>query len=558
MKYSVFRPFPLVLLLAFLSCQPVAEQESAPVRQAPFVWENANVYFLLTDRFFNGDPHNDITLGRTLETAPLRGFQGGDLKGILQKLTEGYFDSLGVNAIWFTPVVEQIHGPTDEGTGLTYGFHGYWAKDWTALDPNFGTAEDLKALVDAAHRKGIRIILDVVINHTGPVTTSDPVWPAEWVRTSPKCGFDSYANTVNCTLVDNLPDIRTESQVPAELPPFLLDKWKQEGRYEAETAELDAFFARTGYPRTPRHHIIKWLTDFIRELGVDGFRLDTAKHTEETVWSELRTEADLAFREWKDAHPEAVLDTLPFYMVGEVYGYGISGGRAYSFGDRTVDFFGQGINSLINFEFKYDAQGDYESIFVKYDSLLAGPLKGRTILNYLSSHDDGGPFDKLRQRPLEAGTKLLLCPGGVQIYYGDETSRPLDIPGTMGDATLRSFMNWEELAAGASRNGHAVRDVLSHWRKLGRFRRAHPAVGAGRHTRLSEQPYLFRREFRQEGLEDVVLVGLGLPAGSKTMPAAGTFPDGALLTDYYSGLRTRVQNGIIELDTPYDTVLLGE
>jgi alpha-amylase len=69
----------------------------------------------------------------------LRGFEGGDLRGITDKINEGYFSDLGINAIWFTPIVEQVHGFVDEGTGKTYGYHGYWAKDWTAIDPNFGT-----------------------------------------------------------------------------------------------------------------------------------------------------------------------------------------------------------------------------------------------------------------------------------------------------------------------------------------------------------------------------------------------------------------------------------
>ena len=84
-----------------------------------------------------------------------------------------------------TPIVEQIHVGTDEGTGYTYGFHGYWISDWTAIDPNFGTKDDLKNLVETAHNNGIRILLDAVINHTGPVTDIDPVWPSEWVRTQP-------------------------------------------------------------------------------------------------------------------------------------------------------------------------------------------------------------------------------------------------------------------------------------------------------------------------------------------------------------------------------------
>ena len=260
----------LILSCLLISCAESVKKDS-PVTaslvdtldikkpQAPFVWEGANIYFLLTDRFNNGNKENDINFERTDSTGVLRGFMGGDIQGITQKIEEGYFTDLGVNAIWFTPVVEQIHGGTDEGTGFSYGYHGYWAKDWTALDPNFGTKKDLEALVKSAHNKDIRVILDVVINHTGPVTEQDPVWPADWVRTEPACEFTTYENTTSCTLVENLPDIYTESDVAVELPDPLLAKWKAEGRLSNELDELQLFFERTGYPRAPRFYIIKWL-----------------------------------------------------------------------------------------------------------------------------------------------------------------------------------------------------------------------------------------------------------------------------------------------------------
>ena len=247
------------------------QTEEAP--KNPFYWEGANVYFLLTDRFNNGNPDKDVNFSRNDSTAVLRGFEGGDIEGITQKIEEGYFTDLGINAIWFTPIVEQIHGATNEGTGNTYGYHGYWAKDWTAIDPNFGTVADLHKLVKTAHDKGIRVLLDVVLNHTGPVTDLDPVWPSEWVRTEPTCEFTTHENTTACTLVDNLPDILTESDEAVELPDALLAKWKSEGRLSQELDELQRFFDRTGYPRAPRFYIIKWLTDYIHEFGVDGFEL---------------------------------------------------------------------------------------------------------------------------------------------------------------------------------------------------------------------------------------------------------------------------------------------
>lgn len=545
-----------ILFLCLLSCAgPQKARQTAG--KTPFLWENANMYFLLTDRFYNGNPANDVNFDRTAPTAKLRGFMGGDIKGITQKIEEGYFDQLGITAIWFTPVLEQIHDKVDEGTGATYGFHGYWIKDWTRLDPNFGTEAELAELVEKAHQRGIRIVFDVVINHTGPATEKDPAWPAEWVRTEPQCTYKSYESTITCTLVKNLPDIKTESNNPVQLPPALLDKWKKEGRLEKELAELEAFFQRTGYPRAPRFYIIKWLTDYIRKYGLDGYRCDTAKHVEESVWAELRKEAGLAFADWKKNNPGKVLDDTPFYMVGEVYNYNISGARLFDFGDRKVDFFSQGFDQLINFEFKGDAHNTYEATFAKYSNLLHGPLAQKSVLNYISSHDDGGPFDKERMKPIEAGTKLLLCPGAAQVYYGDETARPLVIPGTQGDATLRSFMNWDEVADNSTRNGYRVADVLAHWQKLGRFRKAHPAVGAGKHTMLSASPYVFKREYRSKKINDTVVVGLDLPKGKKEINVNGIFADGAVLHEYYSGQSVTISAGKAVINSNFDIILLG-
>ena len=520
-------------------------------KEPPFVWEGANIYFLLTDRFNNGNPENDLNFDRTDSTGVLRGFMGGDIEGITKKIAEGYFTDLGVNAIWFTPVVEQIHGSTDEGTGATYGYHGYWAKDWTALDPNFGTKKDLENLVKTAHQNDIRILMDVVINHTGPVTEADPVWPANWVRTEPVCEFTTYENTTSCTLVANLPDIYTESDEVVELPDPLLAKWKNEGRLSSELDELQLFFERTGYPRAPRFYIIKWLTDYVNDLGIDGFRVDTVKHADEKAWAELYKEASYAFETWKKKHPDQVLDDSPFFMVGEVYNYGISGGREFDFGDRKVDYFDYGFQSLINFDLKRDAVQSYETTFKKYNSLLNNKLKGKSVLNYLTSHDDGEPFDKKREKPFYSANVLLLTPGASQIYYGDESARSLIIDGTVGDATLRSFMNWSELDSLESKQ-----NILKHWQKLGQFRRDHPAVGAGKHRRLAKSPYVFSRTYIDGDYKDKVVVGLDLPKGKKSLWVKGFFGNGTKLYDTYSETTVEVTNGKVTLDNPYDIALL--
>ena len=520
--------------------------------EIPFYWENASIYFLLTDRFNNADTSNDLNYNRSLETAPLRGFKGGDIKGITEKIKSGYFSDLGINAIWFTPVVEQIHGGTDEGTGFTYGFHGYWAKDWTALDPNFGTLDDLEELVKIAHENKIRIVMDAVINHTGPVTDQDPQWPDNWVRTSPKCEYNSYETAVPCTLVENLPDILTESNETVELPSDLIEKWKSEGRYEQEMKELDAFFERTGYPRAPRFYIIKWLSDFVRDYGIDGFRADTVRHIEEGVWSEFKKECEIAFANWKDQNATQVLDDNNFYMVGEVYDYDIiSTGKSFDFGDVKVNYYDHGFDSMINFEFKKSANEGYEKIFSTYSDTLNNDTKGFQVLNYLTSHDDGSPFDKERKKPYETATKLLLSPGTAQVFYGDESARVLIVEGTQGDATLRSFMNWEDIESKPE-----TKALLSHWQKLGVFRRNHPSIGAGQHKMISETPYIFQRNFQENEFSDAVVIGLDLAPGVKSIMIGEVFEDGTELHDAYSNTSAIVKNGSVSLDTTFSIVLL--
>ncbi|MCL6296375.1 alpha-amylase family glycosyl hydrolase [Jejuia spongiicola] len=543
----------ILLGLIFIGCGKKNNQKlNVEETKTPFVWEAANVYFLLTDRFNNGDVSNDINFNRSLETGKLRGFEGGDLKGIIQKIEEGYFTNLGINAIWMTPIVEQIHGGTDEGTGVTYGFHGYWTRDWTAIDPNFGTKADLKKLIQVAHKNNIRILLDAVINHTGPVTEKDPVWPSDWVRTDPKCEYNNYENTITCTLVKNLPDIKTESNEDVELPIQLVEKWKEEGRYEQEVRELDAFFKRTGYPKAPRFYIIKWLTDYITEFGIDGYRVDTVKHTEEYVWQEFKAECDYAFAAYKKNNPDKVLDDNKFYLVGEVYNYGINTGKYFDFGDKKVNYFDNAFQSLINFQFKWNAaQQDYETLFANYSKYLGNDLKGYGTLNYLSSHDDGQPFDAAREKPFETATKLLLALGTSQIYYGDESARSLIIEGTEGDATLRSFMNWNAIT-----NDTQTKNIFKHWQKLGQFRANHPAIGAGVHQMISKEPYLFSRRFSKANYNDLVVIGLDLPKGEKVLDVSKVFKDDEILNDAYSGKTVIVKKGKVVFNTEYELVLL--
>jgi alpha-amylase len=145
---------------------------------------------------------------------------------------------------------------------------------------------------------------------------------------------------------------------------------------------------------------------------------------------------------------------------------------------------------------------------------------------------------------------LLLTPGASQVYYGDETARDLTIEGTVGDATLRSFMNWEEI------DSLKTKEILTHWQKLGQFRNHHPAIGAGKHKRLGKKPYVFSRTYNDGDYKDKVVVGLDLPKGKKSLWVKGFFGDGTQLFDTYSQTQVEVKKGRVVLDNAHSVALL--
>jgi alpha-amylase len=137
------------------------------------------------------------------------------------------------------------------------------------------------------------------------------------------------------------------------------------------------------------------------------------------------------------------------------------------------------------------------------------------------------------------------------VYYGDESARSLVIAGTVGDAKLRSFMNWDSIA-----KRPRTKAVLSHWQKLGKFRAQHPAVGAGIHQMITNQPYYFYRSFQKGDYKDLVVIGLDVHKGVKSIDVSKLYKDGDMIHDAYSGITSEVKNGRVTLDSAFDIVLL--
>lgn len=561
---------------------------TSEVNASTFSWDNAAVYFALTDRFSNGDTSNDHSYGRELDqygnvysnylTEPAT-FHGGDLKGLTKKVNEGYFNDLGVNAIWITAPYEQIHGWLGADSFRHYAYHGYYTLDYTNVDANMGTAQDLKTFIDTAHENGIRVIFDVVMNHAGYATLKDMNdfsfgalasnwqdyyyssssnahwikdylymdktsanwgnwWGNDWVRASQ--GFNGYSGSESgdelTMCLAGLPDFKTETLNDPGIPKLLENKWKSEGRYNQEVSELDNFFRTSSLNRQVSNYQVKWLTDWVREYGVDGFRVDTAKHVQQSVWKTLKEQCVIALREWKANNPEKALDDLDFWMTGEVWGHGVSDSSPY---------FSNGFDSMINFGFQGVPanMSSLETTYSKYANVINSSNSNVNYLSYISSHDTS---IYNRNDLINGGTALLLAPGAVQIFYGDETARPLDFQNcTYADQKYRSDMNWNSIN----------QKVLNHWQKLGQFRDNHIAVGAGQHEIISSSPYTFSRTYDKKGITDGIIVAIGA-SGATTVNVSSVFGDGALLTDYYTGAKARVSNGNVTFTAGTNGVIL--
>ncbi|MDU8923634.1 alpha-amylase [Pasteurellaceae bacterium LIM206] len=498
-------------------------EKSAVSNSRVFDWHNATVYFVLTDRFYNGNPHNDNSYGRHKDGMREIGtFHGGDLAGLTQKLD--YLQQLGVNVLWISSPLEQMHGWVgggDKGDFPHYGYHGYYHLDWTQVDANMGTERELADFIQQAHRRGMRVLFDVVMNHTGYATLADMQelhfgslylnpeqtrrtlgekwtnwtpgkgqnwhsfndfinfgdktswanwWGKDWVRADiadyNAPGFDDLKMSLSA-----LPDLKTESESAVLLPAFFQHK---------TTA------ARTLPDARVRDYLISWLTDWVRKYGVDGFRVDTAKHVEQQTWLQLKQSARQALRDWRKQHPEETFKD-DFWMTGEAWGHGV----------YQSSYYRNGFDAMINFDFQDQAKKALDC-FADIDDTyteMSKKLRDFNVLSYISSHDTRLFFHSDSQQDIAkqklAADALLLAPGAVQIYYGDESGRKFGATGSDPIQGTRSDMNWGDIA-----ENHANQQLLKHWRNLARFRQRHIALGKGEHKTLETAGYYgFSRQY---------------------------------------------------------------
>jgi glycosidase len=496
----------LLALAALFGCAggppPGPVQESVPVEAAEVLfpsprrvavepherWADAVLYFVILDRFADGDRSNNRSVDRGAKGA----FHGGDLAGLTARLDE--LADLGVTALWITPVVDNIDGYVTGAGFPDWGYHGYWADDFTRVDPRFGTEEELAALVQAAHGRGIKVLLDVVYNHAGYDSKylKDPRTRG-WLRTEQlgTCGRDDLT-----TCVSGLPDFRTELPNVAD---YL----------------MEAHLARA------------------ERVGLDGFRLDTVKHVSHEFWKEHRRRASQRLGE-------------EFFLIGEVWG-----------GDaRSLDPWFEGDEMDAGFDFSFQGsvlgwlQGRGRTIaFERYLEKRHEVRDGYLLSHYLSSHDVPGAIHLLegdRERFLLAALLQMTTFGIPTVFYGEEVGRAI------GDwPENRSDMPWgdREILPGAGRpRDEALRES---YRRLIAIRRAHPALSRGTHEGVSTEGDLlvFLRRDEASGDAVVVAVNRGAEPASAGFEAPAQWA-GNPVRDVWGGEGVAVEGGRVEVSVP--------
>ncbi|QQR72613.1 MAG: DUF3459 domain-containing protein [Holophagales bacterium] len=420
-------------------------------------WSRAVVYFAIVDRFADGDPKNN----RGVDRAGKGTFHGGDLAGLASRLDD--LAELGINTLWLTPTVRNIDGFVTGAGFPDWGYHGYWADDFEQVDPRFGTEAELRHLVAEAHRRGIRVLLDVVYNHAGYGShyLTDPR-TASWLRSAEKgsCGEDDLTQCVA-----GLPDFRTD------LPEV-------------------------------REYLLSAHLGLAKRVGLDGFRLDTVKHVEHDFWKlhRTRTRQELG---------------AGFFLLGEVWG-----------GDAGVLdpwFAGDELDAGFDFGFQGSAlafvRGRGRAVaFDRYLKSRERVRPGYLLAHFLSSHDVPGALYQLDGdlALFRLAAFLQMTVSGIPVvYYGEEVGR------RGGDwPDNRSDMPWGALGIAPGAGQPRDEQLRSDYRRLIALRARYPELATGAHESLVADGDLlvFGRHDPATGSRVVVAVNRGAGEAEVTIP----------------------------------------
>jgi pullulanase-type alpha-1,6-glucosidase len=520
-------------------------------------------YFAMTDRFANGDPGNDTggLQGDRLTTGfdpTSKGFyQGGDLEGLLGELD--YIKNLGSTAIWLTP---EFKNRPVQGTGdnASAGYHGYWITDFTKIDPHHGTNEQMKQLVREAHKRGMKVFFDIITNHTADVIDykeqtnsyrSKGAYPYVDVNGKP-FNDRAYAGT------DTFPKVDVDSfpYTPvapkgAKTPSWLNDPTMYHNRgdstFSGENSEYGDFSGLDDL-WTERPEVVKGMTDiyktWVRDTGIDGFRIDTAKHVNMEFWQQFSP----ALHGYA-----AQLGNERFFMFGEVYSsdpgftsrYSTRGGLDatldFPFQEATRSFSGgtAGASRLAQLYAGDSYYTDADSNAYSLPTFLGNHDMGR-IGRFISQDNPGASDAELLRRDLLAHELMYLTRGQPVVYYGDEQG----FTGKGGDQDARQSMFASKTASylsddligtdstHARDNFNPSHPLYQGIAALAKLRDAHPALADGAQIErlASGSVYALSRIAAKEQVEYVVALNNGEAPATVDIP---TYSAGMTFTKVY-------------------------
>ncbi len=506
-------------IAALVGCAIVARAASFP---SPSDWRDENIYFIFTDRFADGDPSNnnaESATGAPYAPTNSRGINGGDFKGIEQKVD--YIKSLGATAIWITPIPRNVGGSA---------YHGYGARDFYALAPHLGTLTDLSNMVSACHSRGIKVMLDVVVNHSGDmINSSGSGYPN--FKTPPS----GYVMKYNNSTIQHAAPFHTNNVLPAAFTSLfhtngaIQDFNNLDHAEKGELSSLDDFNTQLTYVRTNMANIYKY---WIQTGDLDGFRIDTVKHVDHGnggFWNY-----------WcPQMHDFATsIGKSNFFMFGEVYDGSDQKNGFYTGTMLSTNF---AMDSVVDYPLYFMMGGvfasatsnskqiedHYNAIPTYYD-----PAAQMRLVTFLDNHDQVRflSINSSTNRLALALTFLYTSRGIPCLYYGTEQA----FNGS-GDPNNREDMFDGQFEQGPSLgdNFNETHPLFQTVSRLNNFRRNYVALRRGDHNNRWNSPsgpglFAFARVFQTQE----VFVVFNTAASSQTLGTRPTiYPAGTQLVN---------------------------
>ncbi|MGP9708448.1 pullulanase-type alpha-1,6-glucosidase [Brachybacterium sp. AOP24-D1-21] len=557
-------------------------EQDAELAHAPYRHPGGGetFYFVLTDRFENGDPANDTggidgeRLDHGFDPTDKGFYQGGDIAGLHSQLD--YIEGLGMSAIWLTPSF--TNNPVQgEGEDASAGYHGYWVTDFTTIDPHLGTNEELKALIDDAHARGIKVYFDIITNHTADlIDYEEGEYGYVDQATSPY--LDAAGNPVDVTALAQsaefpamdpassfpyTPVRSAENQVmvPEALNDVTMYHNRGNSTWEGESVTFGDFDGlddlMTEDPRvlaTMEDIYTTWM-----DFGIDGFRIDTAKHVDFQFWQ--------AFTSTLVDHQGAAPAGEQFFTFGEVYDADATKLSPYvreTEMDSVLDFAYQ--STATNWAKGFTAQG-MAGLFAADDHYTTADSSAADLPTFVGNHDMGrigyllAGSDRLGERTAFAHETMLLTRGQPVIYYGDEQGfagdgNDKDARQSMFASQVPSYLDDTLIDGSPYGDGeHFSTDAQLYplISELATLRNSTPALATGAQIELHAEEgagiYAFSRVDREEQLEHLVALNNSPEARTVTLT---TLTPGASFTSLYGDHApvTAAADGTVEITVP--------